>query len=158
MRAGLPALALSADSAVVSAWSNDVGFENIFARQVEAFGRPEDVLIGLSTSGRSRNVIEAFETARLRGLRSVAVLGGDGGEVRHLSDVAVVVPVSDTQRVQEVQMVILHLLCELVEERLFPDRREEMGGVDLRLEEGKQTKPSAAAAGAFGDVNQGEPL
>ncbi|CAN5508183.1 hypothetical protein BH24ACT26_BH24ACT26_12960 [soil metagenome] len=115
-RPGLAAVALSADSAVLTAWANDSSFDEVFQRQVEALGRPGDVLVGISTSGRSRNVVRAFEAARRIGLERVALLGGDGGDVRALSDVAVVAPVTDTQRIQEVQTVLLHILCELVEE------------------------------------------
>ena len=122
-RPGLPALALTADSAVLTAWSNDNGYEQVFARQVEAFGRPGDVLLGISTSGRSRNLIRAFEAARQRGLRCVALLGGDGGDLLPLADVAIVVPSADTQHIQEVQIVVIHLLCELVEAGLVSGRR-----------------------------------
>jgi D-inositol-3-phosphate glycosyltransferase len=121
-RPGLPVIALCADSSILTAWSNDVGFESAFARQVEALGRPGDVLIGISTTGRSRNLVQAFQAGRLAGMRSVAILGRDGGLVRRLSDVPIVVPAGDTQRIQEVQLLLIHLLCELVEERLF-DRR-----------------------------------
>jgi D-inositol-3-phosphate glycosyltransferase len=124
-RPGLPAIALCADSATMTAWSNDVGFDDVFARQVDAFGRPRDVLVVLSTSGRSGNLVRALERARLQGLHSVAILGRGGGEARPLADIAVVVPAEDTQRIQEVQILILHLLCELVEEQMFSERRLE---------------------------------
>jgi D-inositol-3-phosphate glycosyltransferase len=117
-RPGLPAIALTADSAVMTAWSNDFGFEDVFARQVEALGEPGDVLIGLSTSGRSPNLVRAFEAARRHGLRTVALLGGSGGDILPLADVAVVVPSADTQRIQEVHGVLIHVLTELVERRL----------------------------------------
>ncbi len=117
-RPALPVLALTADTAVLTAWANDVGFDEVFARQVEALARSGDVLVGLSTSGRSRNVVRAFEAARRLGVRSVAFAGGDGGELGRLADVAVVVPSSDTQRIQEVQAVLIHLLCELLEDRV----------------------------------------
>ena len=128
-RAALPAMALCADSAVVTAWSNDFGYDQVFARQVEAFGHDGDILIGLSTSGRSRNLVQAFEAARRRGLRSIALLGGDGGELGRLADLSVIVPSSDTQRIQEVQTVIVHLICELVEERLMGDRPSDRPGL-----------------------------
>jgi phosphoheptose isomerase len=131
-RPGLPAVALTADGAVLTAWANDVGFESVFARQVEALGRPGDVLLGISTSGRSRNVVRAFETARRRGLRCIALLGGDGGQVQPLADLAVTVPTSDTQRVQEVQIAVIHLLCELVEARLSAMERTDGAAVPLR--------------------------
>lgn len=117
-RPGLPALALTADTAVLTAWSNDVGFDQVFARQVEAFGQPQDVLLAISTSGRSRNLIQAFEAARRQGMRCIAILGGDGGELRRLADLAIVVPSDAPQHIQEVQIVVIHLLCELVEEWL----------------------------------------
>jgi phosphoheptose isomerase len=116
-RAGLPVLALTADTAFLTAWANDVGFEYVFSRQVETFASSGDLLLGISTSGRSRNVIEAFKTARCHRLNCIALLGGDGGELLGLANVAVVVPAFDTQRIQEVQLLVLHLLCELVEEQ-----------------------------------------
>jgi len=121
-RVGLPALALTADTAFLTAWANDVGYEYVFSRQVETFGSRGDLLLGISTSGRSRNLIEAFVTARGRSVSCVALLGGDGGELLNLADVAVLVPASDTQRIQEVQIFVLHLLCELVE-KLCEERR-----------------------------------
>ncbi len=118
-RPGLPVLTLSADASFLTAWANDAGYEMVFARQVETFGRAGDVLVGLSTSGRSRSLVHAFETARELGLRCVALVGGSGGELRDLADVALMVPGSDPARVQEVQLVLVHLLCELVETRLL---------------------------------------
>jgi phosphoheptose isomerase len=118
-RPGLPAIALTADSAFLTAWSNDFAYDDIFARQVETFGKSGDILIGISTSGRSRNVIQAFEAARNKNMRTVALLGGDGGDLRSLADLPIVVPSNDTAHIQEVQIVLLHLLCELVEERFM---------------------------------------
>jgi phosphoheptose isomerase len=122
-RRGLPALALTADTAVLTAWSNDMGYENVFARQVEAFGRPGDVLIGISTSGYSRNLIQAFNTARRLGLHCIGLLGKGGGDLHPLADLSIVVPTTDTQHIQEVQIVVLHLLCELIEEQLKSGQR-----------------------------------
>ena len=118
-RKSLPALALNADTAVLTAWANDIGYEYVFARAVEAFGRPGDVLIGISTSGRSPNLLRAFETARSQGLHTVALLGKDGGELRHLADNSIIVPDNNPQQIQEVHIFVIHLLCELVEERLL---------------------------------------
>ena len=115
-RPGFPAMALTADSAVLTAWSNDMGYENVFARQVEAFGRAGDVLVGISTSGRSQNLIHAFTVARAQGMPTIALLGGDGGTLRSLADHCLLVASSEPQHIQEVQIVIIHLLCELVEE------------------------------------------
>jgi D-inositol-3-phosphate glycosyltransferase len=118
-RAGLPAIALTADSAFITAWANDVSYEAIFARQVETFAQPNDVLLGISTSGRSQNVIAAFEVAKQLNITTIALTGGDGGELSPRADIAIVVPALETQRIQEVQMVVIHLLCELVEEQLL---------------------------------------
>ncbi|MGF1479682.1 MAG: glycosyltransferase [Cyanophyceae cyanobacterium] len=118
-RSGLPAIALTADTALLTAWSNDVSYEDIFARQVRTFAQSGDVLVGISTSGRSRNLINAFQVARGQNLATIALLGGQGGELRGLADTAVCIPVPDPQRVQEVQLLVLHLLCELVEEQLI---------------------------------------
>jgi phosphoheptose isomerase len=120
-RRALGVIALTADTSILTAWSNDVGYDEVFARQVEALGRPGDVLVGLSTSGRSRNVVRAFEVARALGMRTVAVLGGDGGTLAPVADVAVTVPSADTQHIQEVHLVVAHLLCELIEARLLAD-------------------------------------
>jgi phosphoheptose isomerase len=133
-RPGLPALALSADTAVLTAWSNDASFDDIFARQVQAFGRPGDVLVSISTSGRARNVVNGMAAAQREGLRTIALLGGDGGDARALADLPIVVPAKDTQRVQEVQILVIHLLCELVEERLFGARPLMTGGTAQMIE------------------------
>jgi phosphoheptose isomerase len=117
-RPGLPVIALGADVASLSAWANDVGWDDALARQVEALGRPGDLLLGLSTSGRSVNVVHAFERARERGLKTLALTGGDGGELRALADHAIVVPSRDTQHIQEVHSLLVHLVSEFVERRL----------------------------------------
>jgi phosphoheptose isomerase len=121
-RPGLPAIALTADGAVLTAWGNDAAFDKVFSRQVEALGRPGDILIGISTSGRSRNVIEAFDAARRQGLTCIALTGGNGGEMLDLSDIAIVAPSSSTPRIQEVHIVALHLICELIDERVMAVR------------------------------------
>jgi D-inositol-3-phosphate glycosyltransferase len=117
-RPALPALALTADSAVLTAWANDVGFEKIFARQVEALAQPGDVLIGISTSGNSLNLIEAFRAAHQKGVECVALLGGDGGDLLPLSNLALIVPSADAQRIQEVHIFLIHAICELIEEQM----------------------------------------
>ncbi len=116
-RPALPAIALCADSSFLTAWANDSSYDEVFSRQVEALARPDDVLIGISTSGGSRNVVKAFETAAERGVRTLALVGGDGGALRPLADLALVVPSDDTQHIQEAQIVMIHLLCELVEQQ-----------------------------------------
>ena len=114
-RAAVPAIALTTDTSVLTACANDLGFERIFARQIEALGRPGDVAIGSSTSGRSPNVVEAFKSARRLGLRTVALTGGDGGELLGLADELLIVPSKITARVQEMHLVIGHLLCGALE-------------------------------------------
>jgi phosphoheptose isomerase len=141
-RAALPALALGTDSAVLSAWANDASFLDVYAREVQAHGRRGDLLIGLSTSGRSVNLIRAFEQARRTGVRTLALLGGDGGTVQSLADLAIVVPSANTQHIQEAHTVMVHLLCELVETRL-----DDAGWFDGTVVETAGEKTPARARG-----------
>jgi D-sedoheptulose 7-phosphate isomerase len=113
-----PALALGVDGGLLTAIGNDYEFNDIFARQVHAFGQPGDVFIGLSTSGKSRNVLAAIEEARRRGLVTVALLGRDGGFTKGAAEIELIVPGSVTARIQEAHIFLLHVLCELVEEKL----------------------------------------
>ncbi len=117
-RPGIPALALTTDSSTLTAIANDADFRIVFSRQVSALGKPGDVLLGISTSGNSGNVVEAVQVARALGLKTVALLGNDGGRLRELADVALIVPAAVTPRIQEVHLVVEHLLCELVEDLL----------------------------------------
>ncbi len=117
-RPGLPALALTTDTSFLTAYANDCGFAGIFARQVQALGRPGDVLLGISTSGSSENVLLAADEARRRGM-AVITLTGAGGKLAALSDVNISVPSEDTQFVQESHLAIEHILCALVERALF---------------------------------------
>jgi len=118
-RPALPALALTVNPSVLTAVANDYGYEAVFARQVEALGRPGDVLIGISTSGASGNVVAALAAARSAGMRTVGLMGKAGGPMKEHCDVAILVPSSDTQRIQEVHIVVGHAICELVERGLF---------------------------------------
>ncbi|MGE0452341.1 MAG: SIS domain-containing protein [Vicinamibacteria bacterium] len=115
-RRALSAIALTTDPAVVTAVANDFGYERIFARQLEAHGRPGDVAFGISTSGGSPNVIEGFRAAKAAGLVCIGLTGRGGGAVRGLVDVLIDVPHPDTPRIQEVHGMVIHLLCEAVEE------------------------------------------
>lgn len=115
-RAGLPALALTTDSSVMTAIGNDFGFDAVFKRQVEAHGRPGDVAVGLSTSGRSPNVVEALRFARARGLLTVGMTGGGGGRLGGLVHYLIDVPHHETPRIQEVHGMVVHILCQIVEE------------------------------------------
>ena len=115
-RIALPALALTTDPSIVTAVGNDFGFEAIFRRQVEAHGRPGDVAIGITTSGQSPNVVEALRVARERGLVTVGLTGRGGGKVASLVDHLIDVPHHDTARIQEVHAMVVHVLCQIVEE------------------------------------------
>lgn len=117
-RAALPVISLMADPAMVTAWSNDMGFNDVFARQVEAYGRPGDVLMCLSTSGNSPNLLEAMDKAKQLGMICLTLLGADGGRAVAKGDINLVVPANNTQRIQEVHLHIIHLLCTIVERRL----------------------------------------
>jgi D-sedoheptulose 7-phosphate isomerase len=116
-RPGWPAVALTTDTSALTAIGNDYGFERIFARQVEALGRPGDVLLVISTSGHSANCRQAARTARQQGLRTHALLGKDGGPLRGEVDGAIVAPGAATPRIQEMHLILIHLLCELLEAR-----------------------------------------
>lgn len=115
-RPGLAAVALSTDTSALTAIGNDYGFEKIFQRQVEALARPGDVLVGISTSGHSKNVLLALEEGRRRGCLTVGLGGGTGGEMGEFCDRLLIVPSTETPLVQEAHQLIIHLLCSLVED------------------------------------------
>lgn len=115
-RRALPAIALTTDTSVLTAVGNDAGFDHVFARQVEALGRPGDVALGISTSGNSGNVVAALARATQMGLTTVALTGSDGGKAGRTASVHVNVPSSSTPRVQEVHRTLLHVICDLVEQ------------------------------------------
>jgi D-sedoheptulose 7-phosphate isomerase len=117
-RRAVPALALTTDTSALTAIANDHGFEQVFARQIEAFGAPGDVAIGITTSGRSPNVVEALRVAAERGMVTIALTGRDGGEAGRMADIHLHVPHEVTARVQEVHILLLHVICELVEQSL----------------------------------------
>jgi len=114
-RAPMAALALTTDTSTLTAGGNDLGFEQIFARQIQALGRPGDVAVGLSTSGRSPNVNAALKTARDGGLIVTAMTGGDGGDLLKFADPILIVPSSDTARIQEMHILLGHMLCGALE-------------------------------------------
>ncbi len=118
-RPALAAMAIS-DPSHLTCVANDFGFDQVFARGVEAWGRPGDVLVGFSTSGNSPNVIAAAVAARAKQMRVVGLLGRDGGKLRPLCDLAIVVPAETSDRIQEVHIKIVHIVIELVERRLYP--------------------------------------
>jgi D-sedoheptulose 7-phosphate isomerase len=117
-RRALPAIALTTDTSILTAISNDYDYERVFSRQVEALGRPGDILIGISTSGNSRNVRAAMLAARSCEMACLGLLGSGGGAILSACDLAIVVPSSDTPRIQEVHIAIGHVLCDLVESRI----------------------------------------
>ena len=117
-RRALPAIALTTNQAVLTAWSNDYAFEDVFARQVDALGVRGDVAWGISTSGTSANVVNALRRARDRGLKTIGMTGKGGGAMRELSDVQLAVPLPETARIQEVHLVTYHAICVGLERRL----------------------------------------
>jgi phosphoheptose isomerase len=118
-RRGLAAIALTTDSSILTAVGNDYGFDRIFARQIEALGRPEDVAIGFSTSGNSPNVLAAMKQATDQNLKTIGLAGKDGGQLAKIADVAITVASSRTARIQECHITIGHIWCELMEAELF---------------------------------------
>jgi D-sedoheptulose 7-phosphate isomerase len=119
-RAPLPAIALTTDTSILTSISNDMGFSQIFARQIEALGAKGDIAWGITTSGTSPNMIEGFRTAVEMGMKTIALTGKDGGEVLRMADYALNVHSTSTPRIQEVHITVGHIICELVEGGLFP--------------------------------------
>ncbi|MBI4354979.1 MAG: D-sedoheptulose 7-phosphate isomerase [Candidatus Omnitrophica bacterium] len=117
-RRAYPALSLCVDPSAMTAISNDFGYEQVFARQLEALGQPGDVAVGLSTSGTSPNVVAAIRQAKRQGLRTVAFSGGEGGKLAAEAEVAILVPSAHTPRIQEAHITIGHILCALIDEQL----------------------------------------
>ena len=118
-RKALPAIALTTNTSILTAGANDYGFEKVFSRQVEAFGDPGDILIGISTSGNSENVVEAVVEAKKRNLLTIGLLGGDGGKLKKLVDRGIIIPSNKTTRIQEGHCAVGHILCKLIETILF---------------------------------------
>lgn len=117
-RPGLPAIALTTDTSFLTAYGNDFGFEGVYDRQVQTLGRPGDVLIGISTSGNSPNIIRAMEAAQMVDMHKIALTGA-GGKLASIADVTLAVPSTNTQYIQEAHLAIEHILCSLVEGLLF---------------------------------------
>ena len=117
-RPGLRAVALTTDTSLLTACANDLGFDEVFARQVEALTKPEDLLVLHSTSGESPNVVRAAQAAKARGVPIVAFLGKGGGQLKDLADLVLIVPSDDTARIQELHLAIEHVICEIVEDRM----------------------------------------
>ena len=118
-RPALPAIALTTDTSNLTAGGNDIGFENVFARNVEGLGNKGDVLLAISTSGNSPNVVKAVEMAHRKGMKVIGFLGGNGGKLKTTVDLPIVIPSSNVQRIQEGHITIAHIICELVEDKLY---------------------------------------
>lgn len=118
-RPGIPAIALTANSSAVTAIGNDYGYHKIFSRQIQAFGQPGDLFLGISTSGNSQNVLEAVEQARISGLETIGLTGAAPSGLSEMCDICIQIPSVDTARIQECHILIVHLLCAAVEETLF---------------------------------------
>lgn len=117
-RVSLPAIALTTNTSILTSLANDYGYEIIFAKQIEALGQKNDIAVGISTSGKAKNVIYGIKQAKKMGIKTVALTGGDGGELVKLAEISLVVPSSITARVQEAHITIGHIICELIEEAL----------------------------------------
>jgi len=118
-RPALAAIALTTDSSFLTAGGNDIGFENLFSRGVEGLGNEGDVLIAISTSGNSGNVIKAVQKAAEKKIRTIGFLGGSGGKLKNMVDLPIIIPSSSVQRIQEGHITIGHIICELVERELY---------------------------------------
>lgn len=133
-RQALPAIALTANTSVLTAVGNDYGYDMVFSRQVEALVQANDVVIAISTSGNSPNVIEAVKVAKEKGARTVGLCGGDGGKLAELADVALVVPSKSTPRIQEAHITIGHIVCEMVEKEMAFKEPEHEGVVTVNAQ------------------------
>jgi len=119
-RSPLPALSLGTDTSILTAIGNDYGFDQVFEKQIQALGAPGDLLLGISTSGNSSNIIRGFKVAREKKIKTVALTGNQGGAMIKWADRSLIVPSTDTPHIQETHILAVHLLCELVDSYLFP--------------------------------------
>ena len=117
-RPAIPSISLTTDSSFLTAWSNDTDFNSVFSRQISALGQKGDVLIGITTSGNSDNVIQAVDLAEEMGIHTIVFTGEDGGKINRKADITITIPSDDTQRIQEGHILCGHILCELVEQSL----------------------------------------
>ena len=118
-RKGLSCIALTTDTSIITAWTNDCGFESLFTRQIETLGKEGDVFIGISTSGNSENILKAVNCAKGLGIKTISLLGRDGGRIKGKADLDIVVHSQSTARVQECHITILHIIAELIENRVI---------------------------------------
>lgn len=122
-RSALAGIALTTNTSVLTSLANDYGYDVVFARQVEALGKKNDVVLGISTSGKAKNVALGIKQAKKMGIKTVALSGGDGGEIVKLADVSLVVPSKITARIQEAHITIAHIICEMIEQELCQDQK-----------------------------------
>jgi D-sedoheptulose 7-phosphate isomerase len=120
-RPSLPSLALTTDTSALTAIGNDYGYDQVFSRQIEGMGQDGDVFIGISTSGNSKNIINAFKSAKKKNIITVALTGRDGGEMAKIADIALIVPSNSTPRIQESHILIGHIICDIIEKEIFSD-------------------------------------
>jgi D-sedoheptulose 7-phosphate isomerase len=114
-RRGLPAIALTTDTSILTSVGNDYGYEHIFSRQVEALANTDDLVIGISTSGNSNNVLQALKAAKSLGCQTVALLGKDGGQIKDIVELPLIIPSANTARIQEAHILIGHIICEIID-------------------------------------------
>jgi len=120
-RPSIPSLALTTDTSNLTAIGNDYGYDQVFSRQLEGMGQEGDIFFGISTSGNSQNIINAFESAKKKGITTVALVGRDGGKMAQMADIALVVPSNSTPRIQESHILIGHIICDIIEKEVFGD-------------------------------------
>ena len=120
-RPSLPSLALTTDTSALTAIGNDYGYDQVFSRQLEGMGQEGDLFIGISTSGNSENIINAFHSAKEKNIMTVALVGKDGGAMAKMADIALVVPSNSTPRIQESHILIGHIICDIIEKEIFGD-------------------------------------
>ena len=121
-RPAIPAIALTTDTSNLTAGGNDIGFVNVFARNIQGLGKAEDVLLVISTSGNSPNIIKAIEAAKEKRMKIIGFLGGNGGKIKSLADVQIIIPSFNVQRIQEGHITVGHIICELVENELYGNK------------------------------------
>jgi D-sedoheptulose 7-phosphate isomerase len=120
-RPGIPSIALTTDTSIITAIGNDYGYEKLFERQIQAMGNKGDVFIGISTSGNSPNILKGLEECKKKGIIAIGLTGMSGGKMADLCDICLKVPSNETPRIQEVHILIGHILCSIVEEEMFPE-------------------------------------
>ncbi|MCM8788761.1 MAG: SIS domain-containing protein, partial [Candidatus Omnitrophica bacterium] len=120
-RKALPCIALTTNTSIITAIGNDYSFEKVFSRQIEAIGNNGDVLILFSTSGRSKNILDAALTAKKKNIKAISLTGSEPNELANISDINIAVPSKSTPRIQELHSIVIHIICGLLEEKIFPD-------------------------------------